>query len=226
MKTVSRSEWLTARKALLETEKAFSKQRDALSAARRALPRVRIDKPYAFELPDGRVSLRELFGDKKQLIVYHFMFDPSWEAGCKSCSFLADHFDPAVVHLAARDTAFVATSRAPLAKLLAFQKRMGWSFPWASSAASDFNYDFGVSFTEESAKAPNYNYGSDSADVEMPGASVFLRDESEVFHTYSTYARGLDLLMGAYNYLDLTPLGRQEEGMPYGMAWVRHHDSY
>jgi predicted dithiol-disulfide oxidoreductase (DUF899 family) len=230
-KIVSQDEWLKARLALLEKEKAFSRQRDSLSAARRDLPAVKVEKPYAFQGSSGTQTLAELFGGKRQLIVYHFMFDPSWEEGCKSCSLLADHFDGMRPHLGARDASFVAISRAPLPKLLAFQKRMGWTFPWLSSAETDFNYDFGVSFRAEDkteGKAA-YNYGSGKFPTsEAPGLSVFLREEggSSVLHTYSTYSRGLDILIGAYNYLDLTPLGRQEEGLPYGMAWVKHHDKY
>ena len=227
---VTQAEWLKARRALLEKEKAFNRDRDALSAARRDLPAVKVEKPYAFQSPSGMQTLAELFGGKRQLITYHFMFDPSWEEGCKSCSLLADHFDGMRPHLGARDVAFVAISRAPLPKLLAFQKRMGWTFPWLSSAETDFNYDFGVSFRPEDKTEgkPGYNYGSGKFPTsEAPGLSVFLRDDAGgVLHTYSTYARGLDLLIGAYNYLDLTPLGRQEKDLPYGMAWVKHHDKY
>ncbi|MDB5215392.1 MAG: hypothetical protein JWO86_3319, partial [Myxococcaceae bacterium] len=173
----------------------------------------------------------DLFAGKRQLIVYHFMFDPSWEEGCKSCSLLADHFDGMRPHLGARDTSFVAISRGPLPKLLAFQKRMGWTFPWVSSAETDFNYDFGVSFRPEEkidGKVP-YNYGNVKfPQSEAPGLSVFLRDENGggVLHTYSSYSRGLDLLIGAYNYLDVTPLGRQEKDLPFTMTWVKHHDKY
>jgi len=228
---VSQAEWLEARKALLAKEKAFSRERDALSAARRDLPAVKVDKPYAFRGPNGSQSLADLFAGKRQLITYHFMFDPSWTEGCKSCSLIADHVDGMLPHLAARDTSFVAISRAPLAKIAAFQKRMGWKFRWLSSAETDFNYDFGVSFRAEDkveGKAP-YNFGSSSfSGTEAPGLSVFLRDEpsGDVVHAYSTYARGLDLLIGAYNYLDHTPLGRQEAELPYGMSWVKHHDAY
>jgi predicted dithiol-disulfide oxidoreductase (DUF899 family) len=190
---------------------------------------VRIDKAYIFDGPRGRRSLGDLFEGRRQLIVYHFMFDPGWSEGCKSCSFFADTFNGAVVHLRARDTAFAAISRAPLAKLESFQRRMSWTFPWYSSADSDFNYDFHVSFPAEDAAAGTveYNYevqGFPSA--EAPGASVFLRDGAEILHTYSTYARGLDHMIGTYNFLDLTPLGRNEGGLPYGMDWVRHHDRY
>lgn len=226
---VSREEWLEARKALLAREKDFTRERDALSAARRALPMVRVDKRYVFEGPEGSRTLADLFDGKRQLLVYHFMFAPDWEQGCKSCSYIADNFTGGLVHLAARDTAFAVISRAPLAKLQAFQRRMGWSFRWLSSAGSDFNFDYHVSFTpaELAAKDVEYNYGRTSFPYsEAPGLSVFLREGDAVLHTYSTYARGLDLLMNTYNYLDLTPLGRQEEGEPYGMAWLRHHDRY
>jgi predicted dithiol-disulfide oxidoreductase (DUF899 family) len=228
-KIVSQAEWLTARKAHLEKEKAFSKERDALSRSRRELPMVKVEKKYVFEGTDGRKALDELFDGKRQLIVYHFMFDPKWEDGCKSCSLIADHFEGMLPHLGARDVAFVAISRAPLAKLTAFQKRMGWKHRWLSSAETEFNYDYGVSFRPEDKDAgkPGYNYGTAPFPMsEAPGLSVFLREGNDVFHTYSTYQRGLDILIGAYNYLDLTPLGRQEEGLQYGMAWVKHHDKY
>ncbi len=228
-KIVSRHEWLTARRALLASEKAFSKARDAISAARRELPMVKVEKAYGFEGLSGVQSLEELFGDKRQLVVYHFMFDPRWEAGCKSCSLIADHFAGALPHLGARDVAFAAISRAPLAKLMAFRRRMGWTFSWLSSAETDFNYDYGVSFrsAQEVDSNPGYNYDTGTfPGSEAPGLSVFFRDGNAVFHTYSTYARGLDTLIGVYNILDLTPLGRQEEDLPYGMAWVKHHDKY
>lgn len=228
-KIVSKEEWLTARKALLAKEKAFTKERDALSAARREMPMVKLAKDYTFEGEKGSARLRDLFGTKRQLAVYHFMFDPSWEEGCKSCSLVADHFERSTIHLAARDVSFVAISRAPLAKISAFQKRMGWSFPWLSSEKSDFNYDFGVSFRPEDKVdgMVSYNYGlTKFPSSEAPGLSIFLKDGDDVFHTYSTYARGLDILVGAYNYLDLMPLGRQEADLPYGMAWVRHRDKY
>jgi predicted dithiol-disulfide oxidoreductase (DUF899 family) len=226
---VSREEWLVARKALLTKEKEATRRRDALAAERRALPMVRIEKPYVFDGPQGRRTLLDLFEGRPQLIVYHFMFDPSWSEGCKSCSLFADTFNGAVQHLRGRDTAFAAISRAPLEKLLAFQRRMGWSFPWYSSVESDFNYDFHVTFTPEdhAAGRTEYNYVIQKfPESEAPGSSVFLREGDEVFHTYSTYARGLDHLIGTYNLLDLTPLGRHEEGLPHTMAWVRHHDRY
>ena len=226
---VSREEWLEARRALLAREKAFSHERDALSAARRALPMVKVEKDYVFEETSGKRTLTDLFDGKRQLIVYHFMFDPNWDEGCKSCSFVADHFDASLVHLRARDTAFAVISRAPITKLDPFKARMGWKFRWLSSTASDFNYDYGVSFRPEemAANAVDYNYRKGPfPEREGPGFSVFLREENENFHTYSTFGRGLDLMMNTYNYLDLTSLGRQEQGLGFTMAWVRHHDRY
>jgi predicted dithiol-disulfide oxidoreductase (DUF899 family) len=227
-RTVSRAEWTEARKALLAREKAFSVERDALSAARRELPRVKVESEYVFEEASGKRSLLDLFEGQHQLIVYHFMFEPSWDAGCRGCSFVSETFEPGTLaHLRARDTSLVAVSRAPLAKLEGFKKRMGWSFRWLSSAGSEFNYDFGVSFHPEDVltKRAEYNYRSRESAGDMPGLSVFLREDREIFHTYSTYERGLDLLIGTYNCLDLTPLGRQE---PKGkhMGWLRHHDAY
>jgi predicted dithiol-disulfide oxidoreductase (DUF899 family) len=226
---VTREEWLQARKALLAKEKAFTRERDALSAARRALPRVKVEKHYVFEGPNGPRTLAELFEGKRQLLIYHFMFDPRWEQGCKSCSYVADHFEGSLVHLAARDTALAVISRAPLAKLQAFQQRMGWKFHWLSSSGNDFNHDYHVSFDGEdvATRLVDYNYAQRTFPLsEAPGLSVFLREGDAVFHTYSTYERGLDLLINTYNLLDLTPLGRQEEGLQYPMAWVRHHDRY
>jgi predicted dithiol-disulfide oxidoreductase (DUF899 family) len=224
IRTTSRADWLAERRALLAREKDFSRARDALSEARRALPAVRLDKPYSFQTETGPKSLGGLFGDRRQLIVYHFMFGSDWREGCPSCSFWADNFDGIGIHLAARDTALVAVSKAPLEKLLAYRSRMGWSFPWVSAGSSGFNEDFGVSFAGEGGE---YNFaprkGSHS---ELPGISVFFREADTVFHTYSTYARGLDMLNGAYHFLDLTPLGRDEGGLPWPMAWVRRHDRY
>ncbi|MDB5523150.1 MAG: thioredoxin [Rhizobium sp.] len=227
---VSREEWTTERLELLRREKEFSRLRDDLAAARRSLPWVRIDKDYLFDGPDGKQALRELFDGRSQLIIYHFMFGPGWEQGCPSCSFVADHIDGATIHLADRDVTLLAVSRAPLAELEPFRARMGWRFKWLSSNGSDFNYDFGVSFPKadvERGMAP-YNYGSWIAPIEdLQGASVFYKDDAgEVFHTYSTYGRGIELLVGAYNYLDLAPKGRNEDGLSYPMAWVRHHDRY
>jgi len=227
---VSREEWLAARRAHLAKEKEFTRLRDRLSAERRALPWVKVDKPYVFEGPAGKTSLAGLFAGRRQLIVYHFMFGPGWEEGCPSCSFLADHIDGAAVHLAHRDVTLLAVSRAPLRQIEAFKKRMGWRFTWVSSHGTDFNFDYHVSFTkDETAKgAVDYNFAPrEFPSEEAPGISVFYKDEhGEVFHTYSAYARGLDLLVGAYNYLDLAPKGRDEDALAFTMAWVRHHDRY
>jgi predicted dithiol-disulfide oxidoreductase (DUF899 family) len=240
-KIVSRDEWLSTRVALLSKEKELTRHRDAVNAERRRLPMVRIEKDYVFEGPAGKVRLLDLFGGRRQLIVYHFMFDPSWEKGCPSCSLLIDNVGH-LSHLYARHTSLVLVSRAPLAKIEQFKKRMGWTVPWYSSFDSDFNYDFHVTL-DESVAPVNYNYRDKAALVrkgeiyitksESHGLSVFLRDGDSVFHTYSTYARGTDLLAGTYNYLDLTPLGRQEDweeppgrsDRPF-MHWVRHHDRY
>jgi predicted dithiol-disulfide oxidoreductase (DUF899 family) len=222
MRVVEHDEWLAQRKQLLTKEKEFTRLRDELSRERRDLPWERVQKEYVFEGPDGRRTLPELFAGRSQLVVYHFMFDPSWDAGCNSCSFWADNFDPNVVHLKARDVTMVAVSLAPYAKLAAYRERMGWSFPWYSSADTDFNVDYGVSFTEEA----EYNYGSEKVgNMEREGVSVFFEDPAgAVFHTYSAYARGIDLLNTAYNYLDLVPKGRDEAEGP--QAWVRRHDEY
>jgi predicted dithiol-disulfide oxidoreductase (DUF899 family) len=227
---VSRDEWLVARKAHLAEEKAFTRARDALSCKRRELPWVKVDKPYVFDGPHGRETLAELFGGKSQLIVYHFMLGPDWEEGCPSCSLLADHFDGAAIHLAQRDVAFVVVSRAPLEQIEAFKQRMGWHFKWVSSSGSDFNYDYQVSASpqEKAAGKVMYNYElTEFPSEERPGASVFYENAAgEVFHTYSAYGRGLDILIGAYNLLDIAPKGRDEGGLAYTMAWVRHHDRY
>lgn len=228
-KIVSRDEWTAARKQLLQKEKEHDRRRDALAAERRELPCVKVEKDYVFVGPNGRASLRDLFEGKNQLVVYHFMFDPSWEEGCKSCSLLADSFNGGSLHLPARDVSFVAVSRAPLAKLEAFKERMGWSFKWVSSCETDFNHDYHVSFRPEDREAGTTEYNFERRAFPMseaPGVSVFLRDGGDVLHTYSTFARGLDILISTYNYLDLTPLGRNEEGLPHTMSWVRHHDHY
>jgi predicted dithiol-disulfide oxidoreductase (DUF899 family)/uncharacterized damage-inducible protein DinB len=230
-KVVSPAEWLTARKALLKKEKEFTRLRDDLSRQRRELPWEKVDDSYVFEGPTGKVSLSELFKGRSQLVVYHFMFGPGWEQGCPSCSFIADNFDGMRVHLEQRDVAFAAVSRATSPEIETFKKRMGWRFPWVSSFGTDFNYDYKVSFTKEDmvpGKHP-YNYGSiDFPMEEGPGLSVFYKDaDGEIFHTYSTYGRGLDILLTTYNYLDMTPKGRDEAEMkPHAMAWVRHHDRY
>ena len=222
---VTREQWNEARIALLKREKAATHERDAISAARRSLPMVKVEKSYVFEDAAGKSSLVGLFSGKSQLITYHFMFDPSWDAACKACSFLADTFGPNVVHLAACDIAFVAVSRASVAKIEAYKKRMGWSFRWLSSANTDFNVDYHATIRADDAAA-SYNYGKAPHGAgEMPGCSVFLRSEKDVFHTYSTYGRGLDVLMGAYNYIDLAPLGRNE-ATGENMKWLRRHDEY
>jgi predicted dithiol-disulfide oxidoreductase (DUF899 family) len=226
---VSREEWLAARIAFLAKEKEFTRLRDELSRQRRALPWEKVDKPYVFDGPAGKEALADLFGTRSQLVVYHFMFSPDWDAGCKSCSFWADNFNGIGVHLAARDVSMVAISHAPLAKLAAFQKRMGWGFKWLSSFESDFNYDYGVSFTPEMLRGEGapYNYAKrETRMTELPGVSVFARTPDGVFHTYSAYARGIDLLNGAYNYLDLVPKGRDEDALDFTQAWVRYHDAY
>jgi predicted dithiol-disulfide oxidoreductase (DUF899 family) len=226
---VSREEWLASRKAFLAKEKAFTRARDQLSAERRELPWVKLDKTYAFDTPEGKKSLADLFAGRSQLIVYHFMLGPDWIEGCPSCSYLADHFDGMLPHLAERDVSFTAISRAPLAEIEAYKRRMGWQFPWASSSGNDFNFDFGVSFPLEDGHGSGiYNFErQDLTSDEMPGVSAFYKDESgAVFHTYSAYARGLDILVGAYNYLDLAPKGRDEDKLPWSMAWVRRHDEY
>jgi len=229
-KIVSHDEWIAARKAHLAEEKAFTRARDALSRKRRELPWEKVEKTYVFEGPRGKETLADLFGGKSQLIVYHFMLGPDWLEGCPSCSLLADHFDGSVVHLGQRDVAFVVVSRAPLAQIEKFKRRMGWNFKWVSSFGSDFNFDYQVSATpEEKAKGiANYNYEvTEFPSDERPGVSVFCRDAAgDVFHTYSSYGRGLDILIGAYNFLDIAPKGRDEAGLKYGMAWVRHHDKY
>ena len=229
-RTVSHDEWIAARRELLADEKAFTRARDRLSQARRDLPWERIDKDYVFEGENGKETLAQLFAGRHQLIVYHFMFDPGWDAGCKSCSFWADNFDRIIVHLNHRDVSMVAVSRAPYDKLAAYRKRMGWTFNWVSSAPSDFNRDFHVSHTpEELAKGQGYyNYTQQKPYAsEAPGISVFYRDDGgAVFHTYSAYARGLDMLNGAYHLLDLVPKGRDEESLSHHSAWLRRRDEY
>ena len=228
-KVVSEPEWLVARKDLLTRERELTRLRDEVSRHRRELPWVKIDKEYIFDGPDGRQTLADLFDGRSQLIVYHFMLGPGWEEGCKSCSYLADHFDGANGHLPHRDVTFVVISRAPLSQIQSYQKRMGWRFKWLSSHGKDFNFDYHVSFTEEDEKKGKvyYNYATQEfISDELPGLSVFYKDENgDVFHTYSTYARGLDILVGAYNLLDLTPKGRNENP-DATMDWVRRHDEY
>jgi predicted dithiol-disulfide oxidoreductase (DUF899 family) len=225
---VSHDDWLQARTEFLATEKEFTRLRDELSAERRALPWERVEKEYVFDGPNGKESLAALFGAKRQLIVYHFMFDPSWDAGCKSCSFWADNFSRIGPHLEHRDVSFVAISRAPYAKLEAYRKRMGWSFTWLSSFENPFNYDYLVSFTPEevAAKSAFYNYAiSNPGGPETVGISVFHKDDDgQVYHTYSCYARGVDMMNGAYHYVDLTPKGRDEGER--NQFWVRRRDEY
>jgi predicted dithiol-disulfide oxidoreductase (DUF899 family) len=227
---VSHAEWLDARSEFLRKEKEFTRLRDELSRERRALPWEKVEKQYEFDSTRGKVTLADLFDGRSQLVVYHFMFGPGWEAGCPSCSYVADHFDGPAIHLANRDTTLAVVSRAPLAEIEVFKKRMGWKFQWVSSFGSDFNFDYHVSFTPEQKAAGKvyYNYAmGEFPSEEGPGASVFARDAAgEVFHTYSSYARGLDILLGAYNILDLVPKGRDEEGLAFSMSWVRHHDRY
>lgn len=225
---VSRKDWLAARKALLAKEKKFTRLRDQLSKERRQLPWVKVDKDYVFDGPHGTETLSELFDGRSQLIVYHFMFGPDWDAGCKHCSFWADNFDRIIVHLNHRDVTMVAASRAPYRKLETYKKRMGWNFKWVSSGNTDFNFDYHVSFTpeEEAKNKAFFNYkiqDPDSSDRE--GTSVFFKDaKGNVFHTYSTYARGIDMVNTAYHYLDLVPKGR-DEGKS-GPFWLCRHDEY
>ncbi len=229
-KVVSAAEQLEARKGFLAKEKELTRLRDQLSQECRQLPWVKVDKEYLFDGPDGQETLADLFAARGQLIVYHFMYHPSWKEGCPSCSFWADNFNGIIVHLNHRDVSMVAISKAPLKQLEAYKKRMSWDFKWLSSYDDDFNRDYNVSFTaEELAKGEayyNYKMGAFPSE-EAPGVSVFYKDEhSDIFHTYSTYARGLDMLNGAYHYLDIVPKGRDEEGLPWTMAWLRRHDSY
>jgi predicted dithiol-disulfide oxidoreductase (DUF899 family) len=227
---VSTDQSLVARKDLLTREKELTRLRDEVSRHRRELPWVKINKEYVFDGPDGKETLADVFDGRSQLIVYHFMLGPGWEEGCKSCSYLADHFDGANWHLPHRGVNFVVVSRAPLSEIEPYQKRMGWRFKWVSSHGSDFNFDYHVSATEEeqAERKMYYNYETQElANEEMPGLSVFYRDKNgDVFHTYSTYARGLDILVGAYNFLDLVPKGRDEDQLDFTMDWVRRHDEY
>ena len=229
-KTVSHDQWIEARKQHLVKEKEFTRLRDELSRQRRELPWELVDKSYAFDGPRGKESLADLFDHRSQLIVYHFMFGPGWSEGCPSCSYLSDHFDGMTIHLAHRDVTFAVVSRAPYAQIEAFKKRMGWRFHWVSSFGSDFNSDYHVSFTkdEQASGQVNYNYASTQfPSEEGPGASVFFKNAGgDIYHTYSTYGRGLDILVGTYNFLDIAPKGRDEEGLAHSMAWVRHHDKY
>jgi predicted dithiol-disulfide oxidoreductase (DUF899 family) len=229
-KVVSEADWTSARKELLAKEKEFTRQRDEISRLRRELPWEKVTKRYTFDTGNGKESLADLFDGRHQLIVYHFMFGPGWSEGCPSCSFLGDHFDGATIHLANRDTTLVVVSRAPLEQIETFKKRMGWKFKWVSSFGSDFNFDYHVSFSKVDIDKGNiyYNYAiGQFPSEEAPGASVFYKEANgDVFHTYSTYGRGLDIFLGAYNFLDITPKGRDEDGLAFSMSWVRHHDKY
>lgn len=228
-RVVSKEEWRKARLAHLAAEKELTQRRDELSRQRRELPWERVEQNYTFDGANGPETLAGLFGGHSQLIVYHFMLGPTWEEGCRSCSLLADHFDGMTIHLAHRDVRFAVVSRAPMWRIAAFQKRMGWRFHWVSAFANTFQGDYGVHFTkEELAGEVDYNYHRTRFGLEeAPGLSVFYKDAAgEIYHTYSTYARGLDALMGTYQFLDLTPKGRDEEGLAFTMAWVRHHDQY
>jgi predicted dithiol-disulfide oxidoreductase (DUF899 family) len=229
-KVVSRDEWLAARKQHLSKEKELTRLRDHLSAERRELPWVKVEKSYLFDGPKGKETLSQLFEQRSQLIIYHFMFHPSWNEGCPSCSFWADNFNGIIVHLNHRDVTMVAISKAPFDKLEAYKKRMGWTFKWVSSSGSDFNHDYQVSFTpEEMQKGEMYhNYRTTKFPVEeAPGISVFYQDEDGgIFHTYSCYERGIDMLNGAYHYLDLVPKGRDEDNLSYPTEWLRRHDQY
>jgi predicted dithiol-disulfide oxidoreductase (DUF899 family) len=228
-RVVSRDQWLAERKTLLAREKELTRLRDQVAEQRRALPWTHIDKAYAFDTAEGRRTLAELFDGRQQLLVQHFMLAPGSEQGCMGCSFMADHTDGMTVHLAHRDVTTVAVSRAPLPQIERFRQRMGWQFAWVSSHGSDFNYDFGVSFTPDAVakREVHYNYGTSSmANEELPGVSVFFKnDANEVFHTYSTYGRGVEVMMGTYNILDLMPKGR-DEGDGAMKTWLRHHDRY
>ncbi|HEY5804244.1 MAG TPA: thioredoxin family protein [Lysobacter sp.] len=227
---VSRDRWLAQRLTLLAREKELTRLQDQIARERRALPWVRVDKDYVFDTPEGKRTLAELFDGRSQLFVQHFMFAPGWEQGCKSCSYMADHNDGTTVHLAQRDVTLLAVSRAPLAEIERFRQRMGWKFKWVSSLGTDFNHDFGVNFSHEerSTGKVEYNYKRQPfPHEEAPGISVFVRDDSgQVFHTYSRYGRGVEVMMHTYNLLELTPKGRDEDGLEYPMAWVRHHDLY
>jgi predicted dithiol-disulfide oxidoreductase (DUF899 family)/DNA gyrase inhibitor GyrI len=229
-KIVSNEEWIEARKAFLAKEKEFTRQRDELSRLRRELPWVKVGKNYVFGGPDGVLTLSDLFAGNSQLIIYHFMLGPGWEQGCPSCSFLSDHIDGVLPHLNARDVTLAVVSRAPQPQIETFKKRMGWRFNWVSSYGSDFNFDYQASFKKDEGADDKVYYNYDTVDfpsTEGPGVSVFCKDSGgHIFHTYSSYARGVDILVGAYNYLDIAPKGRDEDGLAFSMSWVRHRDRY
>ena len=226
---VSREQWIAERRALLAREKELTHLTDEISRQRRALPWVRLEKAYTFHGPQGQVGLADLFQGRSQLIVYHFMYGPAMKEACPSCSFVADHFDATLPHLGARDVALAAVSRAPYPKLEAFKRRLGWGFTWVSSSDTDFNFAFGVSSTEQQREPGLQLYNFGTAEFRVPereGASVFARQDGEIFHTYSTYGRGVEALMGTYSYLDLVPKGRDEDSLDFTMQWVRYHDRY
>jgi len=228
-RVVSREAWLKERIALLAEEKEFTYRRDALAEKVRDLPWVKVDKAYNFDSPTGKKSLADLFGPRNQLVVYHFMFDPTWSQGCASCSFVADHYNGIFIHLAHRDISLVTVSKAPVDQIEAFRKRMGWSFPWVSDANTDFGRDFGVSFTDQELQDGSsvYNFIDKAHSIrELPGLSVFFKDSrGEIYHTYSTFARGLENFLTSYRFMDVTPKGR-DEAQTGGMGWLRHHDRY
>ncbi|MGR3344244.1 MAG: DUF899 domain-containing protein [Paracoccaceae bacterium] len=230
IRIASREDWLSERKALLKREKEFTRERDKLSAARRSLPWVLVEKDYQFAGENGRLSLADLFAGKSQLVTYHFMYGADWSEGCKSCSFWIDNFDGISAHLGERDTALVLVSKAPLQTLLKFRTRMGWTLPWVSAENTNFNEDYGVTFSADEMLAGDVTYNFRKTKLgsgEMPGASVFAKDENgRVYHTYSTYSRGLDMLNGAYHILDLTPKGRDEGALQFTMSWLKLHDTY
>jgi predicted dithiol-disulfide oxidoreductase (DUF899 family) len=228
---VSNEEWLQARRELLGTEKELTRLRDELGQKIRDLPWRRVEKNYVFDGPDGKESLSDLFAGRSQLLIYHFMFGPDWDDGCPACSLLADHYDPSIVHLNHRDVTMITVSRAPLDKLQAYKQRMGWGFKWVSSGACDFNGDFNVSFTPEQLKNDDvfYNYDTQNSFKmeDMPGISVFTKDaDGTIYHTYSSFARGLETFLGVYRLLDIAPKGRDEADLQFGMAWIRRHDNY
>jgi predicted dithiol-disulfide oxidoreductase (DUF899 family) len=227
---VSHDGWLAAQKAFLTKEKEFTRLRDELSRQRRELPWEKVEKRYVFEGPEGTVTLSELFGERSQLVVYHFMFSPEWDEGCPHCSFWADNFNEIIVHLNQRDVSFVAISRGSSPKIEAFRKRMGWTFSWLSSDDGDFNYDLGASFRPEEVASGAYVYNFGTAKpgfTDREGASVFYKDQNgDIFHTYSAFSRGIDMFNTAYHYLDIVPKGRDEDRLPFKQEWVRHHDRY
>ena len=229
-RVVPREEWLAAREELLAKEKAFTRLRDELSKERRALPWVKVEKGYVFDGPNGEVALADLFEGRSQLMIYHFMYGPDWKEGCPSCSFWVDNFNGIGIHLRHRDINLIVVSRAPLETLDAYKNRMGWSIKWVSSLKNDFNRDYHVSFTPDEMKAGgvfyNYRIGTFPSE-EAPGISVFYKNrQGDIFHTYSCYSRGLDMLNGAYHFMDLAPKGRDEDALPHSMAWLRRHDQY